>query len=43
MVEVVGGVDDGDGGCFGEGAQGFGDEGGGADAEGDVAGVGVSL
>lgn len=39
VVEVVGGVDDGDGGGVGEGAQGFGYVGGGADAEGEVAGV----
>lgn len=43
VVEVVGGVDDGDAGGFCEGAQGFGDEGCGADSEGDVAGVGVAL
>ncbi len=42
MAEVVGGVEYGDGGGFGEGAQGFGDEGFGADAEGDVAGVGAA-
>ncbi|CAM5517273.1 hypothetical protein SAVIM40S_02269 [Streptomyces avidinii] len=42
VVEVVGGVDDGDGGGVGEGAQGFGDVGGGADAEGEVAGVGAA-
>lgn len=42
MGEVVGGVEDGDGGGFGEGAQGFGDVGGGADAEYDVLGVGAA-
>lgn len=42
VVEVVGGVDDGDGGGVGEGAQGFGDVGGRADAEGEVAGVGAA-
>lgn len=42
MGEVVGGVDDGDGGGFGEGAQRFGDVGGGADAEYDVLGVGAA-
>ena len=42
VFEVVGGVDDGDGGGVGEGAQGFGDVGFGADAEGEVAGVGAA-
>lgn len=42
VVEVVGGVDDGDGACVGEGFEGFGDVGFGADAEGDVAGVGAA-
>lgn len=42
VVEVVGGVDDGDGFGVGEGFEGFGDEGFGADAEGDVAGVGAA-
>lgn len=42
MVEVVGGVDDGDGSGVGEGFEGFGDVGFGADAEGDVAGVGAA-
>ncbi len=42
VVEVVGGVQDGDGGGVGEGAEGFGDVGGGADAEDEVAGVGAA-
>lgn len=40
--EVVGGVDDGDGGGVGEEFERFGDVGFGADAEGDVAGVGAA-
>lgn len=42
MVEVVGGVDDGHGFGVGEGFEGVGDEGFGADTEGDVAGVGAA-
>ena len=42
VVEVVGGVDDGDGGGFGERAQRFGDVRVGADAEDDGAGVGAA-
>lgn len=42
VVEVLGGVDHRDGGGFGEGAQRFGDVGGGPDAEGEVAGVGAA-
>ena len=42
VVEVVGGVDDGDGGGVGEGFEGFGDVGFGADAEDEVAGVGAA-
>lgn len=42
VAEVVGGVEYGDGFGFGEGFEGFGDEGFGADAEGDVAGVGAA-
>lgn len=42
VVEVLGGVDDGDGGCFGEWFEGFGDVGFGADAECEVAGVGAA-
>jgi hypothetical protein len=42
VFEVVGGVDDRDSGCVGEGAQRLGDVGLGADAEGDVAGVGTA-
>lgn len=40
--EVVGRVDDGDGGCLGEELERFGDVGFGADAEHDVAGVGAA-
>ena len=40
--EVVGGVDDGDGGGFDERLEGFGDVGRGADAEGDVLRVGAA-
>jgi hypothetical protein len=42
VFEVVGGVDDGHAGGFDEGAERFGDVGGGADAEGDVLGVGAA-
>lgn len=42
VFEVVGGVDDGDAGGVDEGFERFGDVGGGADAEDDVAGVGAA-
>lgn len=42
MGEVVGRVDDGDGRCFDERFEGFGDVGLGADAEDDVPGVGTA-